>query len=91
MSSSFKTIALIGKHRNPDIVAPLLSLGRYMEKRNLEVLLDQATAAVVAEARYPVMTMEEIGVRADLAFFYFTPGFIAPAELSLTAAKRQKS
>jgi NAD+ kinase len=38
-----------------------------MEKRNLEVLLDQATAAVVAEARYPVMTMEEIGVRADLA------------------------
>ena len=66
MSSSFKTIALIGKHRNPDIVAPLLSLGRYMEKRNLEVLLDQATA-VVAEARYPVMTMEEIGVRADLA------------------------
>ena len=67
MSSSFKTIALIGKHRNPDIVAPLLSLGRYMEKRNLEVLLDQATAAVVAEARYPVMTMEEIGVRADLA------------------------
>ncbi|SDA28425.1 NAD+ kinase [Nitrosospira sp. Nsp18] len=67
MSSSFKTIALIGKHRNPDIVAPLLSLGRYMEKRNLEVLLDQATAAVVAEARYPAMTMEEIGVRADLA------------------------
>ncbi len=67
MSSSFKTIALIGKHKNPDIVAPLLSLGRYMEKRNLEVLLDQATAAVVAEARYPAMTMEEIGVRADLA------------------------
>jgi NAD+ kinase len=67
MSSSFKTIALIGKHRNPDIVAPLLSLGRYMEKRNLEVLLDQATAAVVAEAKYPAVTMEEIGVRADLA------------------------
>ncbi|MEO8992566.1 MAG: NAD kinase [Nitrosospira sp.] len=67
MSSSFKTIALIGKHKNPDIVTPLLSLGRYLEKRNLEVLLDQSTAAVVAEATYPAMTMEEIGVRADLA------------------------
>ncbi len=38
-----------------------------MEKRNLEVLLDQATAAVVAEAKYPAVTMEEIGIRADLA------------------------
>jgi NAD+ kinase len=67
MSSPFKTIALIGKHRNPDIAAPLLSLAKYVEKRNLEVLLDEAPAAVVAEARYPAMTMEKIGVCADLA------------------------
>jgi NAD+ kinase len=67
MSSSFKTIALIGKHKNPDIVAPLLNLGRYLESRNLTVLLDNLTAATMAESRYAAITMDEIGVRADLA------------------------
>ncbi|SOD39871.1 NAD kinase [Nitrosovibrio sp. Nv4] len=66
MNSPFKTIALIGKHRNPDIVTPLLSLGRYLEDRNLEVLLDGLTAATLAETRYPAITMDEIGARADL-------------------------
>lgn len=67
MSSPFKTIALIGKHKNPEIVAPLLRLGRYLESRDVEVLLDCLTAASVAEKEYPAVTMEEIGVRADLA------------------------
>lgn len=67
MSSQFKTIALIGKHKNPDIVAPLLSLGQYLEDRNLEVLLDSLTAATMAETKYPAMTIEDIGRYADLA------------------------
>ena len=67
MSSSFKTIALIGKHKNPDIVAPLLNLGRYLESRNLTVLLDNLTAATMAESKYAAITLDEIGVRADLA------------------------
>ncbi|MEO7559331.1 MAG: NAD kinase [Nitrosospira sp.] len=67
MSSPFKTIALIGKHKNPEILAPLLRLGRYLESRDVEVLLDCLTDANVAEKEYPVVTMEEIGVRADLA------------------------
>lgn len=67
MSSPFKTIALIGKHKNSDIVAPLLSLGQYLEDRNLEVLLDSLTAATMVEAKYPAMTIEDIGRYADLA------------------------
>ncbi len=67
MSPQFKTIALIGKHKNPDIVAPLLSLGQYLEDRNLEVLLDSLTAATMAETKYPAMTIEDIGRYADLA------------------------
>ena len=67
MSSQFKTIALIGKHKNPDIVAPLLSLGQYLEDRNLEVLLDSLTAATMEEPKYPAMTIEDIGQYADLA------------------------
>ncbi|MDQ3186651.1 MAG: NAD kinase [Pseudomonadota bacterium] len=67
MSSPFKTIALIGKHKNPEIVTPLLRLGEYLKSRNLKVLLDRRTAFHVAENKYPVMSMEEIGAHADLA------------------------
>ncbi|HJT51965.1 MAG TPA: NAD(+)/NADH kinase, partial [Nitrosospira sp.] len=67
MNSSFKTIALIGKHKNPDIVTPLLNLGRYLESRGVTVLLDNLTAATMAEATYPSITLDEIGVHADLA------------------------
>jgi NAD+ kinase len=67
MNSPFNTVALIGKHKNPDIVRPLLSLGKYLESRGLEVLLDSLTAATTAEEKYHVLSMEEIGNRADLA------------------------
>ena len=66
MSYPFKTIAVIGKHKNLDIVTPLLRLGRYLGSRNLEVLLDRLTASALKELAYPAVTMEEIGARADL-------------------------
>jgi NAD+ kinase len=67
MNPSFKTIALIGKHKNPDIVTPLLHLGQYLESRGVAVLLDNLTAATMTEARYPSITLDEIGAHADLA------------------------
>lgn len=67
MSLTFKTIALIGKHKNPEIVEPLLRLGQYLQSRNLEVLLDCLTASQVATEEYPALALEEIGARADLA------------------------
>jgi len=67
MNPPFKTVALIGKHKNPDIVAPLLRLSEYLENRSLEVLLDSLTAATMAQEKYPGMSIEEIGARADLA------------------------
>lgn len=67
MSFPFKTIALIGKHKNPEIVAPLLRLGQYLQSRNLEVLLDCLTASEVIATAYPALALEEIGAHADLA------------------------
>lgn len=67
MSSPFKTIALIGKYENPEIVKPLLRLGQYLQNRSLEVLLDCLTASQVAAKQYPALALEEIGTRADLA------------------------
>ena len=67
MSSRFKTVALIGKYKNPDIIVPLLSLARYLQERNVEVVLDRLTASNVAENKWPVLDMEEIGSQVNLA------------------------
>ena len=67
MSSLFKTIALIGKHDNPEIMTPLLRLGQYMESRNLDVVLDSRTAPHIPDKKYSVLSLDEIGKRADLA------------------------
>ncbi len=67
MSFPFKTIALIGKHKNPQIVAPILSLAEYLDKHDYEVLVDHLTAAHFSSNTYQALTLEEIGKQADLA------------------------
>ncbi|MBA0014006.1 MAG: NAD kinase [Nitrosomonadaceae bacterium] len=67
MTTLFKTIALIGKQKNSEIVSPLLRLGQYLQDRGTEVLLDCVTASEVVAKNYPVLAIEEIGARADLA------------------------
>lgn len=67
MSSSFKTVALIGKFKGPDIAKPLLELARYLEGRGIAVLVDRLTASGVEGLSYPALTLEELGTRADLA------------------------
>jgi hypothetical protein len=32
MKSSFKTVALIGKYKSPEVAAPLMKLARYLER-----------------------------------------------------------
>ena len=67
MNSLFKTIALIGKYNNPEIMAPLLRLGKFLESRNLIVVLDSLTASNIPEKKYPILTLDEIGLKVDLA------------------------
>ncbi|MSQ05288.1 MAG: NAD kinase [Nitrosomonadaceae bacterium] len=66
MNLSFKTIALIGKHQNLGVMSPLLRIGNFLESRNLEVLLDSFTATHITEKEYTILTLDEIGVQADL-------------------------
>jgi len=67
MKSSFKTIALIGKYKSPEVAEPLLKLARFLERRKVKVLIDPLTAAQVGRARYPVRKLEALGREADLA------------------------
>ena len=67
MKSSFKTVALIGKYESPEVMAPLLKLARFLERRKVEVLMDRTAGSRAGRAPYRVLPLEELGRRADLA------------------------
>jgi NAD+ kinase len=67
MNDTFKTIALIGKYKSPEIAGYLQTLARYLTDRGAMVLVDRLTAAHLENNTYPVMALEDIGKRAKLA------------------------
>jgi NAD+ kinase len=67
MKKSFETAALIGKYNSPEIAKPVLALAQFLEERGLEVMIDRLTASHIPDCRYPVLPLEELGARADLA------------------------
>ncbi|SER49662.1 NAD+ kinase [Nitrosomonas sp. Nm51] len=67
MSFPFKSIALIGKHKNPEIAAPILDLAEYLTRLEFEVFVDHLTASYLPNESYKALTLEEIGRQADLA------------------------
>lgn len=64
---TFKTAALIGKYKSPEIGEPLLELAAFLKSRGVEVMLDRLTASHIGECPYAVLPLEELGQRADLA------------------------
>jgi NAD+ kinase len=67
MPAAFKTVALIGKYRSPDIKKPLLTLADFLKQRGVGIVLDELTGEHVSTQEYPIMQLEKIGKRADLA------------------------
>jgi NAD+ kinase len=67
MKTSFRTVALIGKYKSPEIAEPLLRLAKYLEERRVKVLIDRLTASHIGDSKYPVLLLEELGRKADLA------------------------
>jgi NAD+ kinase len=67
MNPSFKTVALIGKYKSPEIAGPLLSLAEYLARRGVRVLIDRLTASHIGDSRHAVLALEDIGREADLA------------------------
>jgi NAD+ kinase len=67
MPPAFRHVALIGKHRSPEVAAPLIELAAWLEARGVEVSIDPITAEHVHDHRRAVLSLAEIGRRADLA------------------------
>jgi len=67
MKPTFKTVALIGKYKSPEVAEPLLKLAGFLDQRGVKVMIDRLTGSHLREARYPVLPLEELGRKADLA------------------------
>lgn len=67
MKFPFQNVALIGKRRTPEIAGPLLHLADFLSARGLNVTIGRLTAERLADNPYPVMSLEEMAGRMDLA------------------------
>jgi NAD+ kinase len=66
MKFSFKNIALVGKHKSPEVAIPLLCLAKFLTERHFQVTVDSLTAEQVTDIAYPVMTLEQMTRVVDL-------------------------
>lgn len=67
MKFPFKNIALIGKHKSPEIAGPLLRLAEFLSARGLTVVVDSLTAEHLRQHPYAEMSLAEMGNTVDLA------------------------
>src|ERR1035437_5930263 len=67
MKFTCKNVALIGKHKSPEVAAPLLRFAEFFSARGLYVVVDSLTAEHLKDNPYPAMTLEEMAAVADLA------------------------
>jgi len=82
MSPAFRTIALIGKYKSPEIAESLISLAEFLRSRGVDVLVEEGTADLVGADGFPVVSYASIGERADLAIVLGGDGSM------LTAARK---
>jgi NAD+ kinase len=67
MKFPFQNVALIGKHKAPEIAVPLLHLAAFLSSRGLTVVVDSLTAEHLKDCPYQAMNLDEIGRAVDLA------------------------
>jgi NAD+ kinase len=67
MKFPFQTVALIGKHKAPEIAEPLLRLAAFLTGQGVKVVVDSLTAEHLKDHPYLALTLEEIGRTVDLA------------------------
>lgn len=67
MERSFKTVALIGKYKTPEIAEPLLRLASFLAGKGVSVVVDALTAEHLKQHPYRVLALEDMGNVVDLA------------------------
>jgi NAD+ kinase len=67
MKFPFKTVALIGKRRTPEIAEPLLHLADFLAAKGIMVVVDSLTSEYLKPHPYSVLSIAEIGNSVDMA------------------------
>ncbi|MBI2286084.1 MAG: NAD kinase [Nitrosomonadales bacterium] len=67
MKFPFQNVALIGKHKAPEIAGPLLRLAAFLSSKGLNVVVDSLTAEQIESSPYPAMNLNEMVHAVDLA------------------------
>lgn len=67
MKFPFRNVALIGKHKAPEIAEPVLRLAGFLTEKGVTVVVDSLTAEHLRSHPYTEMSLEEIGKMVDLA------------------------
>jgi len=95
MTLAFKTIALIGKYKSPEIAEPLLELARFLQACGVRVLLDPLTAAHVVRNNLEVLPLDQAAPLSDLAIVIGGDGTmlniartLAPFEVALVGVNQ---
>jgi NAD+ kinase len=66
MKFPFQNVALIGKHKAPEMAGPLLRLAAFLSSKGLKVVVDSLTAEHLADNPHPVMSLDEMAGTVDL-------------------------
>lgn len=84
MPDHFKRVGVIGKYADPTVGTTLKALTDFLAARNMEILLDEATAEVWAGHGLTVASRDTIGTQCDLAIVVGGDGTLLNAARSLS-------
>lgn len=79
MTKEFRTIALIGKYRSPEIAESLRRLAAFLRERGVHVLVEQMTATSAGVRDWEAAPFEAIGAEADAAIIIGGDGTLLDA------------
>lgn len=82
----FKTVALIGRHQDSGMDAPLRRLGQVLSDAGRDVLIEAETGRNTGVADFPLASYEDIGARADLAIIMGGDGTMLAAARQLATS-----
>ena len=82
----FKPVALIGRHQDSGMDAPLRRLGQVLSAAGRDVLIEAETGRNTGVADFPLASYEDIGARADLAIIMGGDGTMLAAARQLATS-----
>jgi len=83
MNSPFERIGLIGKADDRHVSATLRTLSALLERRHLQIQVDEGVADMLADSACPVVTRETLARQCDLAIVVGGDGTLLNAARSL--------